>query len=387
VTPTVTVSGRGESRIRGGHLWIYRSDVAAAEAAAGDTVRVVGPRGRTVGHALWSDRSQIALRFLTRGDAPAGLDLWRTRIDAAIRFRESLAIEATAYRLIHGEGDLLSSLVVDRYGGHLVVQTLSQGTDRLLPEIVGLLVERLSPAGILARNDARSRILEGLEQKVEVVYGEVPQTIEVEDGGVRYDVDPRRGQKTGAFLDQRENRVAAAAYARGRLLDCFSYDGGFALALARRCDETVAVEISGEAVARIRRNAERNGITNIEAVAANAFDYLREADRRGERFDTIVLDPPGFAPNRAALDKALGGYKEINLRALKLLEPGGTLVTASCSYHVDEATFEAVAREAAADARADVSLLEKRGQSRDHPVLLGVPETRYLKCLVVRKLG
>jgi 23S rRNA (cytosine1962-C5)-methyltransferase len=281
----------------------------------------------------------------------------------------------------------LPSLVVDRYGDHLVLQALSQGMDRLLPQIVELLIEVAKPAGILARNDPRVRLLEGLEQRVEVLHGEVPPIIEVREGHVTYHVDPHRGQKTGLFLDQRENRVAAAQYARGRVLDAFSYNGGFALAVAPRSDEVLAIDISEDAVARIKFNAELNHLANVRARAMNVFDELRELERRGEHFDTIVLDPPAFAKNKAAVPKALAGYKEINLRALKLLSPGGFLITCSCSYNVSEGAFADVIADAAVDARAEVAVVEKRMQSRDHPVLLTVPETFYLKCFILRKLG
>jgi 23S rRNA (cytosine1962-C5)-methyltransferase len=382
----VTVNRRGEERVRIGHLWVYRSDVLRAEAEPGAIVRVVGPRGRAIGYALYSNRSEIALRLFTRGDAPPDLETWRARIEQAVAYREVLAIDATAYRVIHGEADLLPSLIVDRYGDCLVLQTLSQGTDRLLPEITRLLVETLRPAGILARNDPKVRMLEGLEQRVDVVHGEVPDSIRVRDGRVVFGVDPYKGQKTGLFLDQRENRAAAARYAHGRLLDAFSYHGAFALTLAASCEEVLAVDISEEAVARIRENARDNGVTNIEARAMNVFDELRELERRGERFDTIVLDPPAFAKNRSALPKALSGYKEINLRALKILRPGGILITCTCSYHVSEADFAEVVAAAAIDAHADIVVVEKRMQSRDHPVLMTVPETYYLKCFILRKL-
>jgi 23S rRNA (cytosine1962-C5)-methyltransferase len=349
-------------------------------------VRVVGPRGRAIGQALYSDRSEIALRLLTRGAAPADRSLWRTRLEQAIRFRESLGIDATACRLVHGEADLLPSLVVDRYADYLVVQALSQGVDRLLPEITQLLVELVQPAGILARNDPRVRLLEGLEQRVEVLYGSVPESVEIREGRVTYLVDPHRGQKTGLFLDQRENRVAAAQYASGRVLDAFSYNGGFALALAPTCADVTAIDISEDAVARITANAQRNGLANVHARAMNVFDELRELERRGDRFDTIVLDPPAFAKNKASVAKALSGYKEINLRALKLLAPGGFLVTCSCSYNVSEADFADVLASAAVDAHAEIAVVEKRMQARDHPVLMTVPETYYLKCFILRKL-
>jgi 23S rRNA (cytosine1962-C5)-methyltransferase len=383
---TVVVTRRGEERLRSGHPWIYKSDVAEVNASGGATVRVIGSRRRVIGHALYSDRSEIALRLLTRSADAPDLSLWRARLDQAIRFRESLDIDATAYRLVHGEADLLPSLVVDRYGDYLVLQALSQGVDRLLPDITTLLVDLTHPAGILARNDPKVRLLEGLEQCVEILHGSVPEAIEVREGHVTYLVDPHRGQKTGLFLDQRENRVAAAQYASGRLLDAFSYHGGFALALAPKCREVLAIDISEEAVARIRANAERNGAANVEARAMNVFDELRELERRHEQFDTIVLDPPAFAKNRASVRKALSGYKEINLRALKLLAPGGFLVTCSCSYNVSEADFADVIASAAVDAHADVAVVEKRMQGRDHPVLMTVPETYYLKCFILRKL-
>jgi 23S rRNA (cytosine1962-C5)-methyltransferase len=383
--PTVVVSSRGAQRIESGHPWVYRTDLVDTQAQAGDRVVVRGPRGRTLGHALYSDRSQIAIRMLTRGDAAADDALLRNRIERAIAFRHSLAIKASAYRMVHGEADLLPSLVIDRYGEHLVVQTLSQGMDRLLPLVVATLQDRVTPRGILARNDPRARLLEGLEQRVDVLAGDVPETLTVVEGGIEYEVDLRRGQKTGLFLDQRENREAASLYARGRLLDCFSYHGGFALKLAQTCSEAKAFDISEDAVARVRLNARRNGV-EIDARVGNVFDELRGLDRLGERFDTIVLDPPAFAKSKAAVEKAAAGYKEINLRALKLLNPGGTLITCSCSYHVNEAAFAQIVFDAALDAQVQVTVVEKRMQGRDHPVLLGVPETYYLKCFILRKL-
>src|SRR6476620_7780242 len=382
----ISISPRGEERSRNGHPWIYRSDVVEVDAAGGDTVRVTSARGRPIGYALYSDRSEIAIRLLTRQDEAPTIETWRERIAAAIAYRATLRIDATTYRLVHGEGDRLPSLIVDRYGDYLVVQTLSQGSDRMLPQIVDLLVSIAQPAGILARNDPKVRALEGLEQKVEVLYGTVPESIEVREGRVSYEVDPYRGQKTGLFLDQRENREAAARYARGRLLDAFSYNRGFGLALAPLCDRVLAVDISEEAVARIAANAARNELKNVEARAMNVFDELRELERGGERFDTIVLDPPAFAKNKASVPKALSGYKEINLRALKLLQPGGILVTCTCSYNVREADFGDVLASAAVDAHADVAVVEKRMQGRDHPVLMTVPETYYLKCFILRKL-
>jgi 23S rRNA (cytosine1962-C5)-methyltransferase len=277
--------------------------------------------------------------------------------------------------------------VVDRYGDYLAVQALSQGTDRLLPDLTALLVEMTNARGIIARNDPRVRLLEGLEQSVSVLHGDIPETITVREGPVEYEVDMRRGQKTGAFLDQRENRAAAAEYATGRTLDCFSYAGGFALQLAPHVIEVTALDVSEDATALLERNAARNGLANVYARTTNVFDELRTLERMGETFDSIVLDPPAFAKSRAAIPKAVSGYKEINLRALKLLKPGGFLITCSCSYHVNEAAFAEVILDAALDARVDVSVVEKRMQGRDHPVVLGMPETYYLKCFILRKLA
>jgi 23S rRNA (cytosine1962-C5)-methyltransferase len=384
--PTVVISLRGEERVRGAHPWVYRSDIRDVRAEGGEVVRVVNARGRTLGWALFSDRSQIAVRMLTTAEQDPGPGLLQQRIAAAISFRRSLQIDATAFRLVHGEADLLPSLVVDQYGQYLVVQALSQGMERLLPEIVRILVAELQPAGILARHDLKVRQLEGLEMDVRLLHGEVPPSVSVRDGAIDLDVDLWHGQKTGLFLDQRENRAAARVYARGRLLDCFSYHGGFALQLARVCESVEAIDVSEEAIDHIRHNAARNHIVNLEARPANVFDELRRLERAGERFDTIVLDPPAFAKSRDAVDKAMAGYKEINLRALKVLRPGGTLVTCSCSYHIDEGTLGQIVYEASVDAHATVTVLEKRMQSRDHPVRLGVPETYYLKCFILRKL-
>ena len=386
MSPCVTISARGEQRVRSGHPWIYRADVVDVDADGGELVQVLGPRQRLLGHALFSDRSQIAIRMLARGEQRVDESLIRDRIEAAMTYRTSLRLDATAYRLVHGEADLLPSLIVDRYGDHLVVQTLSQGMDRLLPSITTHLVDLLRPVGILARNDPKVRALEGLPQTVDVLHGTIPDAVVVREGPVEYAADLRRGQKTGLFLDQRENREAAARYAHGRLLDCFSYNGGFALRLAPQCTEAVAVDISADAVTRIRANAERNNLPHLQAREANVFDELRRHERGGERYDTIVLDPPAFAKNKASVPNALAGYKEINLRAMRLLAPGGYLITCSCSYNVNEEMFEAMLVEASADSHTQVAVVEKRMQGRDHPVLVGVPETHYLKCFILRRI-
>jgi 23S rRNA (cytosine1962-C5)-methyltransferase len=386
--PTVVVTRRAVDRLRGGHPWIYRSDVTAVDASPGDLVRVLGERGRPLGWALFSSDSQIALRLVST--TPADVDertLLADRLRAAIAYRQSLGIDATAYRLVHGEADRLPGLVVDRYGDYLVVQTLSQGMDRRAGLITELLVEQLAPLGVLARNDPKVRRLEGLDERVDVLHGEIPPTVLVREGAVTIQVDLWHGQKTGGFLDQRENHAAAAAVAHGRALDAFTHQGGFALQMSPRCESVLALDSSAGAIEATRGNAARNGLTNIEAREANVFDELRELEIAGEAFDTIVLDPPAFAKNKAAVERAVAGYKEINLRALKLLKPGGVLVACSCSYHVGEIAFLNVLAAAASDAHATVAIEEKRMQARDHPVLLTVPETYYLKCVILRKIA
>ena len=389
------VSRRGAERLRAGHPWVYRSDVVSADAAAGDLVEVRSERKRPLGLAWWSSESQIALRMVAgerEFDAARDETMFiETRLRAALAYRDTLAIDATAFRLVHAEADRLPGLVLDRYGDErglwLVLQTLCQATDRRRQLIVDALVALVKPAGILARNDGKVRRFEGLDSEVAVLYGDVPETIDVREGETTIRVDLRQGQKTGLFLDQRENHGAAAGYARGRALDAFSYLGGFALAMARRADSVLALDSSGPAIESIRRNASANGFSNLEAREANVFDELRELEVSGARFDTIVLDPPAFAKNRASVDRAVAGYKEINLRALKLLSPGGHLLTFSCSHHVDEPLFQAIVESAAADAHVSAALVERRQQARDHPVLIGVPETSYLKGLVLRRLG
>ena len=305
---------------------------------------------------------------------------------AAAAFRDTLGIDATAYRLVHGEADGLPSLIVDRYADWVVLQSLSQATDRHRPAIVEALVELLAPKGILARNDPKVRTLEGLDQSVEVLYGEVPEFIEVREGPVTYQVDPRHGQKTGLFLDQRENREAAARYARGRLLDCFSYNGGFALYLAAKCDSVLALDASADAVARITANAARNNLLARDARArATSLTSCATSSATASGSTRSCSTRRRLRRTRRRWRRRLSGYKDINLRALRLLTPGGVLVTCSCSYNVDEPLFLQVLAEAAADARAHVTILEKRMQGRDHPVLLTVPETFYLKCVILRK--
>jgi 23S rRNA (cytosine1962-C5)-methyltransferase len=382
---TVNINKRGVDRVRARHCWIYRSDVAENSGAqAGELVRVADPRGRILGTAMYSTRSQIALRIVSFEDVEPDREFWLSRLNSADQLRQQVVRHTTAYRLVYGESDLLPSLIVDRYNDCFTIQTLSQGMDALKQMWIELLVERYSPRVIVERNEARVRDLEGLPRMSGVVYGSDPGEVVIQESGVRLAVNLVEGQKTGAFLDQRENRVAAATYARGRVLDCFTYQGAFALHLAREADQVIAVDISAPAIAHAKQNAELNGATNIEFVEANVFDHLRELEQSSERFDVINLDPPAFAKNRASVEAAGRGYKEINLRAMKLLPPGGTLITSTCSYHMSEDGFLNVLAGAAADAGRSVQLLEKRTQARDHPVSVSMPETHYLKCMILR---
>ena len=384
---TARVNKKGANRVRQGHLWIYQSDVLDVDAEGGSVVSVKDERGNFIGQALFSDSSQIALRFLTQSQEEIDRDWWRCRIAEAAS-RRYIPSDTNAYRVIYSEGDLLPSLIVDRYDDVLVLQTLSQGTDALKSTIVEILVEQFQPRAIVERNDARVRQLEGLPLISANIYGDAPEELEIRQHGLRFIVTPSGGQKTGSFLDQRENRIAARNTAqttnKTRALDCFTFNGAFALHLASVCEKVIGIDISGEAVATAQRNAALNELNNVEFREANVFDALREMEASGERFDTIVLDPPAFAKNRASLKAALRGYKEINLRALKLLNRGGVLVTCTCSYHVSEALFLEVLDQAAIDAHRRVQIMEKRMQATDHPVLVAMPETYYLKCLIAR---
>ncbi len=382
--PAVVISRRAVERLRSGHPWIYRSDlVDAGGAAAGDAVRLLDRSGRFHGKAHYSAASQIALRLLTPQDRPIDADFFRERLRQAQQGRARTVTGTDAYRLVFGEADELPGLIVDRYADWLSLQTLSQGMDRARPLLVELLAELFSPRGIIERNDSRVRGLEALPQQAGPAWGQCPETVEITMNGVRFGVPLLSGQKSGAFLDQRENYAAAESYARGDALDCFTYSGGFALHLARRCAAVEAVDSSAEALAAAQANAARNGASNARFTEANVFDLLRGYDEQRRSFDIVVLDPPAFAKSRATLEAALRGYKEINLRALRLLRPGGVLVTCCCSHHVSEATFLKTVAEAALDAHRQITVLERRTQARDHPILLTVPETHYLKCLIL----
>ena len=382
-TRAVIVSARGAARWQAGHPWIYRTDIYDEPGDAPGIVSVTERRGRHLGQALYSPASEIRLRLLTRGREPIDAAWWGERIGAAAARRAG--IPATAYRVVHAEGDGLPSLVIDRYGPYIVAQLLSAGLERVREDVLEGITVALTPEAILLRNDAAIRRHEGLPLEVVAARGSVPDTVAVEEHGVRYLAAPHTGQKTGAFLDQRENRVLVGAHAgSGRALDLFTYHGSFALHLARRAREVLAVDSSADALARGRENGALNGLANITWHEANAFDLLRELEGREETFDTVVLDPPAFAKSKQSVPRALGGYKEINLRAMRNLSAGGALFTCSCSYHVSRAVFFEMLADAARDSGRRLQLLGVVGASGDHPELLNVPETGYLKGALLR---
>jgi 23S rRNA (cytosine1962-C5)-methyltransferase len=387
--PKIKLSPRGAGRLKAGHVWVYRSDLSAAdEIAPGSLVTVTDPRGKPLGTALYSSSSQIAIRLISHepvADFPA---LLRQRIADAISYRERIVHDTNAYRVVFSEADFLPGLIVDRYNDVLSMQILTQAIDgNLVREtVISELIQRLHPAAVAERVDPRVRELEQLPPRASgLLYGEKTAAIFTMNG-VQFHYDAHEGQKTGAFLDQRENYAAAAQYAHGEALDVFCYQGGFALHLAPRCSHTTGVDSSRPALEVADQNAALNqkllGGKEIEWMEANAFDLLKDYSAANRRYDTIVLDPPAFAKTKRDLDAALRGYKELNLRALKMLRPGGIVVTCSCSYHIGQADFLEMLSAAALDAHRTLRLLEVRGQAKDHPILLNVPETSYLKCVV-----
>lgn len=377
--PEVVVNRKGAERWKAGHPWIFRSDITGTgEAAGGDLVRVLDHRHGFLGIAQYSASSQIALRMLSK-DADFSI---ADRIQKAQRFRDRVVRNSDAYRLVHAEADFLPALIIDRYADSFVVQTLNQAMDRALPEIVEALETGYRPKAIVARNDAAVRSLEELPREIKLLRGELPGPVPIEMNGFALTADIQGGQKTGIYLDQRENYLAAANYARGRALDCFTSTGGFALHLAKACERVEAVDSSAHALRTASANARANSITNIAFREADAFDLLASYSSQQERFDTVVLDPPAFAKSRKQIDTAARGYKDINIRALRLLNSGGTLITCSCSHHVSEGTLLQIVADASLDAGRTLRVLERRTQASDHPILLTVPETMYLKCLI-----
>ena len=382
----IRVTARGAERWRRGHPWIHRTELRDEPGEPG-LVPVRDPRGKFIGQALYSPRSEIRLRLLEPTERPVNAAWWRERIATA--HAQRAGIDATAYRIVHAEADGLPSLIVDRYDRWLVAQLLSAGLDSRRDEVIAALVDLLRPEGVLLRHDAPARRRERLPEETLVVHGTVPEWIEVREGTVRYLAAPWTGQKTGAFLDQRPNRLLAGALTPegARALDCFAYHGSFALHLATKSKEVVALDSSAEALGRGAVNAELNGFTNITWREGDAFQTLRAFERARERFDTIVLDPPAFAKTRSAVSQALRGYHEINLRAMRLMAPGGHLLTASCSFHVHRAEFLAMLASAAADSGRSITLQAVLGQGEDHPEILTIPETGYLKGAVLRAGG
>jgi 23S rRNA (cytosine1962-C5)-methyltransferase len=376
---TVRVTARGAERWKQGHPWIYRSDVAEEPDRTPGIVPVTDRKGKFLGQALYSPKSEIRLRLLTRGPEPIDATWWTKRIGDAAERRTG--ISATAWRAVHAEGDGLPSLIIDKYGPYIVAQLLSAGLETARADVLTAIREVFGPEGILLRNDAGVRRHEGLAEEVVLAFGQVPEIVEIVEDGVKYLAAPWSGQKTGAFLDQRENRLMIGRHTEraGRGLDLFTYHGSFALHVARSAKTVLAVDQSTEALARGAENAALNGIANSEWREANAFDLLRELERRREQFDTIVLDPPAFAKSKANIERAVAGYKEVNLRAMKILAPGGVLFTSSCSYHVSRDLFNAMLADAARDSGRRIQLLAATGASGDHPELLNVPETGYLK--------
>jgi 23S rRNA (cytosine1962-C5)-methyltransferase len=381
----VRVNRKAADRAASGHPWIFTSDITDRNGAQpGAAVKVLDPRGRPIGTAHHSSASQIALRMLSRQVEEIGRDFYLARLRAAEEHRRRVARDTDAYRVVHAEGDLLPALIVDRYADYLVVQTLDQGMDAAKPEIVSCLQEIFQPRGIVARNDAAVRAKEQLPLESAVLAGETPECVSIHMNGLTLRADLLHGQKTGVFLDQRENYLAAGQYARGgRALDCFTCTGGFALHLAAQCESVEAVDSSAAAIATACANASANGIENVQFREADVFDLLAGHAAAHHQFSLVVLDPPAFAKSRRSVESAITGYKEINLRALRLLQPGGILVTCSCSHHVSEATFLERVAEASLDAGRTLRVLERRTQAQDHPILLTVPETHYLKCLIL----
>ncbi len=381
----IKVNRKGAGRVASGHPWIFTSDVVERDnAAPGSVVKVVDHKGRAIGVAHYSSSSQICLRLLSTEIQEIGREFFARRIEEANRYRRLVVRDTDAYRVVHGEGDRLPALIVDRYGDYLVIQTLDQGMDAAKDWIVAALVDLFAPRGIVARNDVAVRTHEQLPLETAVVYGEAPTELTVHMNGLSFHADLLAGQKTGIFLDQRENYLAAARYGHGKALDCFTSTGGFALHLAAKCASVEAVDSSGPALTTAERNRAANGIANVEFREADVFEILAGYSSGRREFSTVVLDPPAFAKSRRNLDAAARGYKEINLRALRLLGPGGILITCSCSHHVSEAMLLEIVADAALDAGRELRVIERRTQAQDHPILLTVPETHYLKCLVLQ---
>lgn len=385
--PSVKTNKKGAAWHRTGHPWIYKDDLEKPEPAlSGKIVAVLDNNGRFLGKAFYNERSKIALRFITEEDAKIDKAFWKKRLSAAIEYRNKLIKDTDAYRLSHAEADGLPSLIIDRYGDNISIQTLSMGMDNIKNTVVEILTELLEPKSIVARNDSAMRRLEGLPEEKEILYGKPPEKIAVFEGKIKYLVDILNGQKTGAYLDQRENRMASERYAKGKTLDCFAYQGLFSLHAAKSSEEVIAIDSSAQALEALLANAKLNSNENIKIQGGNVFDILKSFQKETRQFDLIILDPPAFAKSKKDLQDAVRGYIDINFRAMKLLSRGGHLITCSCSYNLSEGQFFEIIKEALKESGKSARLVEKRIQPLDHPILLNFPESNYLKCFILEML-
>ena len=381
------LTSKGLSWFKKGHPWIFRTDLEKIQdASPGDVVALETKNGRSLAQGFYSDRSKIAFRLISRDKDPINAQFWKKRVLTAFRYRQAVVQLTNAYRLIYGESDGIPSLIVDRYADHFVLQTLAQGTENLLSLFTEIFLELFQPTSVLVRNDVTVRDLEGLPREKKVVFGECPKEAQVFEGEIQYLVDLWTGQKTGAYLDQRENRLLAARLLRGRILDAFCYQGLFGLHAAPKATRVIGIDSSQEAIERAKENALRNSLSNTEFFRENVFDFLKAAVEKKQHYDGIILDPPAFAKSKENVGGATRGYKELNLRAIRLLNPGGILVTSSCSYNLSESKFLEILRDCEKDSGATLRIIERRGQSADHPVLLSFPESFYLKCLFLQKI-
>ena len=384
---SLILTPKGLAWFRKGHPWIYRTDLEGIkDAAPGSVVSLETKNGKFLARGFYSDHSKIALRVISRSPEVIDAPFWEKRLLSAFRYRQAVFQQTNAYRLIYGESDGIPSLVVDRYADHFVLQTLTQGTENLLPLFTEIILKLFQPVSIILRNDVRVRDLEGLPREKKILFGECPKEVQVFEGEIHYLADLWTGQKTGAYLDQRENRLLGARFLRGAVLDAFCYHGLFGHHGARRASGVIGIDSSQEAIDRAKENASLNGLNNTEFHRGNVFDFLKAAVEEKRHFDGIILDPPPFAKSKENVDGASRGYKELNLRAMRLLNPGGVLVTSSCSYNLSESKFLEILRDCEKDSGSTCRIMERRGQSADHPVLLSFPESLYLKCLFLEKI-
>jgi 23S rRNA (cytosine1962-C5)-methyltransferase len=378
---------KGLSWFRKGHPWIFRNDLERThDAVPGSIVSLETKNGKFLAQGFYSDQSKIAFRLISRTKEAIDANYWKKCILKAFQYRQAVVKQTNAYRLVFGESDGIPSLIIDRYADHFVMQTLAQGTENLISPITEILQDLFHPQSIILRNDLAVRELEGLPPEKKILFGEFPKNAQVFEGEIRYRADLWTGQKTGAYLDQRENRLLAAHFLQGRILDAFCYHGLFGLHAARNASRVIGLDSSPEAIEQARENALLNGLTNIEFRKENVFDFLKKEADEGQCYDGIILDPPAFAKSKENVAGATRGYKELNLRAIRLLKPCGILVTSSCSYNLTESRFLEILRDCAKDSGATLRIIQRRGQSADHPVLLSFPESFYLKCLFLEKI-